>query len=146
MNFKKLSLLACVFMIGCKSIPATTMPNEIAVSASANFYSIISTDGVPGAIKAIKACYDGAKERDNYLFCLSMDIQGQRFDDAMSKRTNQSGDSYFAAQNFEQRLMLLERWYPSKSQLDYVLKQVMAGLEQGTKNEVARVEGLQKNK
>ncbi len=144
MHLKKLSVLACVFMIGCKSMPVTTMPNEIAVSASANFYSIISTDAVPGAIKAIKACYDGAKERDNYLFCLSMDIQGQRFDDAMSKRTNLPGDTYFAPENFENRLMLLQRWYPSKSQLDYVLKQIMAGLEQGTKNEVARVEGLKK--
>jgi hypothetical protein len=40
--------------------------------------------------------------------------------------------------------MVLERWYPSKSQLDYVLGQVMVGLEQGTKNEVMRIEELQK--
>jgi hypothetical protein len=120
MNFKGFSVLLCLALIGCKTMPMTTMPNEIAVSASGNFYSIISTDGIPGAIKAIKSCYDGVKERDNFLFCLSMDIQGQRFDDAMSKRTNMPGDLYFDEKNFDDRISVLERWYPSKSQLDYV--------------------------
>lgn len=144
MKFKACLLVFSLIVVGCKSIPSTSMPTEIAVSASANFYSIISTDGIPGAIKAIKSCYDGVKERDNYLFCLSMDIQGQRFDDAMSKRTQMPGDLYFEDKNFDDRISVLQRWYPSKSQLDFVLNQMMTGLEQGTKNEVARVEGLQK--
>ncbi|HWS41007.1 MAG TPA: hypothetical protein VN247_06940 [Arenimonas sp.] len=165
MKLKVFSLLACVFMLGCKSTPTvdsttatkatvettttstnalTSKPKEIAISASSNFYAYISTGGLTAAITEIKSCYDGVKERDNFLFCMSMDIQGQRFNDTMSKRTGVPGDAYFEQDYLDERLMVLERWYPSKSQLDYTLKQVMAGLEQGTKNEVMRIEQLQK--
>ena len=144
-------------MIGCKSTPTSTsatesttsnlmtsQSKEIAVSASANFYSIVSTGGLVAAIAEIKSCYDGVKDRDNFVFCLSMDMQAQRFNDTMSKRMNVPGDAYFEQDYFDDRIMVLERWYPSKSQLDYVLGQVIAGTEQGTKNEVARIEALQK--
>jgi hypothetical protein len=158
MNFKVLTLLACVFMIGCKSTPTSTsatestttsnlmtsMPKEIAISASANFYAIISTGGLSAAITEIKSCYDGVKDRDNFVFCLSMDMQAQRFNDTMSKRMDVPGDAYFEQDYFDDRIMVLERWYPSKSQLDYVLGQVIAGIEQGTKNEVTRIDALQK--
>lgn len=165
MNFKVFSLLACVFLVACKSTPTvdsnattkattetatstsntlTSLPKEIAISASANFYAIISTGGLVAAIEEIKSCYDGVKERDNFVFCLAMDIQAQRFNDTMSKRMDVPGDAYFEQDYFDDRIMVLERWYPSKSQLDYVLGQVMSGLEQGTKNEVARIDGLQK--
>jgi hypothetical protein len=158
MNFKVLTLLACVFMIGCKSTPTSTsatestttsnlmtsMPKEIAISASANFYAIISTGGLSAAITEIKSCYDGVKDRDNFVFCLSMDMQAQRFNDTMSKRMDVPGDAYFEQDYFDDRIMVLERWYPSKSQLDYVLGQVIAGIEQGTKNEVTRIDTLQK--
>lgn len=152
MNFKTLTLLACVFMVGCKSTPTsestkndiTSQPKDVAMSASANFYAIISTSGLAAVVEEIKSCYDGVKERDNFVFCMSMDIQAQRFNDTMSKRTTAPGDPYFEQDYFDERILVLERWYPSKSQLDYVLGQVMSGLEQGTKNEVARIEGLQK--
>ena len=122
----------------------TSQSKEIAVSASANFYSIVSTGGLVAAIAEIKSCYDGVKDRDNFVFCLSMDMQAQRFNDTMSKRMNVPGDAYFEQDYFDDRIMVLERWYPSKSQLDYVLGQLIAGIEQGTKNEVARIEALQK--
>ncbi len=154
MKIKALVLIACVFAVACKSTstnPTTTtttstiltsLPKEIAISASANFYSIISTGGLVAAIEEIKSCYDGVKERDNFVFCLAMDIQAQRFNDTMSKRLNVPGDAYFEQDYFDDRIMVLERWYPSKSQLDYVLNQVMSGLEQGTMNEVARIKKL----
>ena len=159
MNLKVLTLLACVFMVGCKTTstvdssttsntasPAsnafTSLQKEIAISASANFYAIISTGGLAAAITEIKSCYDGVKDRDNFVFCLSMDMQAQRFNDTMSKRMDVPGDAYFEQDYFDDRIMVLERWYPSKSQLDYVLGQVIAGIEQGTINEVARIEKL----
>lgn len=156
MNFKVLALLTCIFLAGCKTSPTaesaaattttptatalTSLPKEIALSASEKFYALISTGGLVAAIAEIKSCYNGVTERDNFVFCLSMDIQAQRFNDSMSKRMNVPGDTYFQQDYFEDRIMVLERWYPSKSQLDYVLKQVMSGLEQGTKNEVYRIE------
>jgi hypothetical protein len=39
----------------------------------------------------------------------------------------------------DERVRGLERWYPSVSQLDYVMNQLMDGLEQGTKAELERI-------
>ena len=162
MNFKVLPILACVFMLGCQTAPTadvatskvtteaasparialTSQTKEIALSASEKFYALISTGGLVAAISEIKSCYNGVTDRDNFVFCLSMDMQAQRFNDTMSKRMNVPGDTYFEQDYFDDRIMVLERWYPSKSQLDYVLNQVMSGLEQGTLNEVARIEKL----
>ena len=119
---------------------ANTGTRQIAINASSAFFSVYRDAGMAGAIVRIQGCYNGAKTRDAYVFCLAMDTQAQRLERSTSARMNSPVHSYFSEEAFDSRLRVLERWYPSKSQLDYAKNQMMDGLEAGIKAEVARIE------
>jgi hypothetical protein len=119
---------------------ANTGTRQIAVNASSAFFSVYREAGMAGAIVRIQGCYNGAKTRDAYVYCLAMDTQAQRLEASTSARMNTPVHDYFSEQASDSRLRVLERWYPSKSQLDYAKNQMMDGLEAGIKAEVARIE------
>lgn len=119
---------------------ANTGTRQIAVNASSAFFSVYRDAGMAAAISRIQSCYSGAKTRDAYVFCLAMDTQAKRMESSTSARLNTPLHSYFNEDASDSRLQVLERWYPSKSQLDYAKNQMMDGLEAGIKAEVARIE------
>lgn len=119
---------------------AENQVKRIAQNASTVVYGTINAGGLAEAVKEIDKCYDGVKTRDHFLYCLSMDIQAKRFDGAVSARSGLPANDYFSDEVMDERVRGLERWYPSASQLDYVMNQLMDGLEQGTKEELQRVE------
>lgn len=119
---------------------AENQVKQIALNASTVVYGTINSGGLAVAVKEIGKCYDGVKTRDHFLYCLSMDIQAKRFDGAVSARSGLPANDFFADAVMDERVRGLERWYPSASQLDYVMNQLMDGLEQGTKKELERAE------
>lgn len=127
-------------MLLAAPLQAETPVKQIALNASTVVYGTINTGGLAVAVKEIGTCYDGVKTRDHFLYCLSMDIQAKRFDVAVSARSGMPANDFFSDEVMDERVRGLERWYPSASQLDYVMNQLMDGLEQGTKAELARVE------
>ncbi len=137
--FQAITFVA-VGMASTGSSLANTGTRQIAVNASSAFFSVYRDAGMTGAIVRIQNCYNGAKTRDAYVFCLAMDTQAQRLEHSSSKRMNTPVHPYFTEESFDTRLQVLERWYPSKSQLDYAKNQMMDGLEAGIKAEVARIE------
>jgi hypothetical protein len=130
---------AAIALFTSNSIAATGT-KQIAINASSAFFSVYRDAGMAGAIVRIQSCYNGAKTRDAYVFCLAMDTQALRMESSMSKQLNTPMHSYFSEDAFDSRLSVLERWYPSKSQLDYAKNQMLDGLEAGIKAEVARIE------
>jgi hypothetical protein len=121
-------------------LQAETQVKQIALNASIVVYGTINTGGLGAAVKEIRTCYDTVKTRDHFLHCLSMDIQAKRFDGAVSARSNLPANDFFSDAVMDERVRGLERWYPSASQLDYVMNQLMDGLEQGTRAELERIE------
>ena len=59
--------------------------------------------GMAGAIVRIQGCYNGAKTRDAYVFCLAMDTQAQRLERSTSTRMNSPMHSYFSEEAFDSR-------------------------------------------
>lgn len=121
-------------------LQAETQVKRIALNASTIVYGTINTGGLGAAVTEIGTCYDAVKTRDHFLHCLSMDIQAKRFDGAVSARSGMPANDFFSDAVMDERVRGLERWYPSVSQLDYVMNQLMDGLEQGTKAELQRAE------
>jgi hypothetical protein len=134
-----ISAFACTMLLAAP-LQAETQVKQIALNASTIVYGTINTGGLGAAVKEIRTCYDAVKTRDHFLHCLSMDIQAKRFDGAVSARSNLPPDDFFSDAVMDERVRGLERWYPSASQLDYVMNQLMDGLEQGTKAELQRAE------
>ena len=118
---------------------AATPVKQIALNASTVGYGTINTGGLGAAVKEIRTCYDAVKTRDHFVYCLSMDIQAKRFDGAMATRSGLPANDFFSDAVMDERVRGLERWYPSVSQLDFVMSQMMDGLEQGTKAELERI-------
>jgi hypothetical protein len=136
--FRAVTLASLAFFAA--SSFANTGTRQIAVNASSAFFSVYRDAGMAGAIVRIQGCYNGAKTRDAYVFCLAMDTQAKRLEASTSSRLNTPMHDYFSEDAADSRLRVLERWYPSKSQLDYAKNQMMDGLEAGIKAEVARIE------
>lgn len=136
--FRPLVLILAVAWSGLGLAGSGT--RQIAVNASSAFFSVYRDGGMSAAISRIQACYNGAKSRDAYVYCLAMDTQAQRLERSTSARMQTPMHGYFSDEAFDARLTVLERWYPSKSQLDYAKNQLMDGLEDGIKAEVARIE------
>lgn len=135
--------LICAFtftLLLAAPLQAETQVKQIALNASTIVYGTINTGGLGAAVKEIGICYDAVKTRDHFLHCLSMDIQAKRFDGAVAARSGLPANDFFSDAVMDERVRGLERWYPSVSQLDYVMNQLMDGLEQGTKAELQRVE------
>jgi hypothetical protein len=135
--------LICAFaftMLLAAPLQAETQVKQIALNASTIVYGTINTGGLGAAVKEIGTCYDAVKTRDHFLHCMSMDIQAKRFDGAVSARSGMPANDFFSDAVMDERVRGLERWYPSVSQLDYVMNQLMDGLEQGTKAELQRAE------
>ena len=134
--------LICAFtctMLLAAPLQAETQVKQIALNASTIVYGTINTGGLGAAVKEIRTCYDAVKTRDHFLHCLSMDIQAKRFDGAVSARSGMPANDFFSDAVMDERVRGLERWYPSVSQLDFVMNQMMDGLEQGTKAELERI-------
>lgn len=128
------------------SLLATTLPaaasgtQQVAINATGTFFSVYRDSGIGGAVAKIKSCYDSAKSRDAYLFCVAMDTQARRMDSAVSSKLGNAPMDFFAQAAFDDRIGKLQTWYPSKSQLDYTMNQLMDGMETGLKAEVERIE------
>jgi hypothetical protein len=137
---KPLRILIAASLFAAGDVPAETAVKQIALNASTVVYGTINTGGLAAAVTEIGKCYDAVKTRDHFLYCLSMDIQAKRFDGAMAARSGLPANDFFSDTVMDERVRGLERWYPSASQLDYVMNQMMDGLEQGTKAELARIE------
>lgn len=138
---KKTLISACTLAtLLAAPLRAETQVKQIALNASTIVYGTINTGGLGAAVTEIGICYDAVKTRDHFLHCLSMDIQAKRFDGAVSTRSGLSPNDFFSDAVMDERVRGLERWYPSASQLDYVMNQLMDGLEQGTKAELQRAE------
>ncbi len=143
MNTRHLPLLlSCLFLSATAHAESST--RQIALNASTIIYGTINKGGMSAAIQEIKTCYDGVKTRDHFIYCLSMDIQAKRFDSAMAKRTATTEQAYFSDAEMDERVLGMQRWYPSTSQLNYEMNQIMDGLELGTKAELARAGSAQK--
>jgi len=140
MRSRILLCLALSALISSGAAFAESAVKQIAGNASSTFFSVYREGGMSPAIERIKACYDGAKTADAYIFCLAMDTQARRIERSLSERSNAPMHAYFNDDAFEARLQLLERWYPRVTQLDYAKNQMMDGLEAGIKAEVALIE------
>lgn len=143
MNNPLLPLLLSSLILS-STVHAESSTKQIALNASTIVYGTINKGGMSAAIQEIKTCYDGVKTRDHFIYCLSMDIQAKRFDSAVAKRLETTEQSYFSDAEMDERVLGMQRWYPSTSQLNYEMNQIMDGLEQGTKAELARAGSLQK--
>jgi hypothetical protein len=132
-----LLLLSSLFL--SSTVHAESSTKQIALNASTIIYGTINKGGMSAAIQEIRTCYDGAKSRDNFIYCLSMDIQAKRFDSAVAKRSETTEQAYFSDAEMDERVLVMQRWYPSTSQLNYEMNQLMDGLEQGTKAELERI-------
>ena len=146
MNLKQFFSICLSGIIWAGQALAESPPKQIAQNASTMIYASINKSGIDGAVSEIKQCYDQVKSRDHFVYCMSMDIQASRFDAAVSKKSGLPAHDFFLEANMDQRVQVLQRWYTSTSQLDYVMKQVMDGLEAGTKQQLARVQSLNKEK
>lgn len=127
----------------CGTAHAESSTQQIARNASAVIYGTINKGGMSAAIQEIRKCYDDVKVRDHFIYCLSMDIQAKRFDSAVAKRSEVTENAYFTDAEMDERVLGMQRWYPSTSQLNYEMNQIMDGLEKGTKDELARAERKQ---
>ena len=143
MNTRLLPLLITSVFLSSTAY-AESVTKQIALNASTIIYGTINTGGMSAAIQEIKTCYDGVKTRDHFIYCLSMDIQAKRFDSAVAKRLQTTEQAYFSDAEMDERVLGMQRWYPSTSQLNYEMNQLMDGLEQGTKAELARAGSVQK--
>lgn len=134
-------LVLAVSLLGA-ALPAFAASDtqQIAINATGTFFSVYRDSGINGAVAKIKGCYDTAKSRDAYLFCVAMDTQAMRIDYSVSSKLGNPPMDYFAQAEFDDRIGKLQTWYPSKSQLDYTMNQLMDGMETGLKAEVARIE------
>ena len=134
-------LVLAVSLLGA-ALPAFAASDtqQIAINATGTFFSVYRDSGISGAVAKIKGCYDTAKSRDAYLFCVAMDTQAMRMDYSVSSKLGNPPMDYFAQAEFDGRIGKLQAWYPSKSQLDYTMNQLMDGMETGLKAEVARIE------
>ncbi|MFZ9310841.1 MAG: hypothetical protein ACO24O_04990 [Arenimonas sp.] len=134
-------LVLAVSLLGA-ALPAFAASDtqQIAINATGTFFSVYRDSGMGGAVAKIKGCYDTAKSRDAYLFCVAMDTQAMRMDYSVSSKLGNPPMDYFAQAEFDDRIAKLQTWYPSKSQLDYTMNQLMDGMETGLKAEVARIE------
>lgn len=121
------------------SAMASKSQRQIGINASATFFAVYRETGMNGAITKIKSCYDGANSPDAYLFCLGMDSQARRLDSGMSGKLNIPVLGYFDDEQFGDRLTVMARWYPDPYQRDAAMEQLMEGLEEGTRLEVARI-------
>lgn len=143
MNTRLLPLLITSVFLSSTAY-AESVTKQIALNASTIIYGTINTGGMSAAIQEIKTCYDGVKTRDHFIYCLSMDIQAKRFDSAVAKRLQTTEQAYFSDAEMDERVLGMQRWYPSTSQLNYEMNQLMDGLEQGTKTELERIGRIQK--
>ena len=134
-------LLFAASLLGA-TLPAAAASDthQIAINATGTFFSVYRDSGISGAVAKIKSCYDTAKSRDAYLFCVAMDTQAMRMDYSVSSKLGNAPLDYFAQTAFDDRIGKLQTWYPSKSQLDYTMNQLMDGMETGLKAEVERIE------
>lgn len=143
MNNPLLPLLLSSLLLSCAA-HAESSTKQIALNASTIIYGTINSGGMSAAIQEIRKCYNDAKTRDHFIYCLSMDIQAKRLDSAVAKRLETTEQAYFSDAEMDERVLGMQRWYPSTSQLNYEMNQIMDGLEQGTKVELARAGSLQK--
>jgi hypothetical protein len=133
-------VLAASLLVAALPASAASATQQIAINATGTFFSVYRDSGISGAVAKIKSCYDTAKSRDDYLFCLAMDTQAMRMDYSVSSKLGNPPTDYFAEAEFDDRIGKLQTWYPSKSQLDYTMNQLMDGMESGLKAEVERIE------
>ena len=133
-------VFAASLLLAALPVSAATDTQQIAINATGTFFSVYRDSGISGAVAKIKSCYDTAKSRDAYLFCVAMDTQAMRMDYSVSSKLGNPPTDYFAEAEFDDRIGKLQTWYPSKSQLDYTMNQLMDGMETGLKAEVERIE------
>jgi hypothetical protein len=132
-------VLAASLLVAALPASAASATQQIAINATGSFFSVYRDSGMSGAVAKIKSCYDTAKSRDAYLFCVAMDTQAMRMDYSVSSKLGNPPLDYFAEAEFDDRIGKLQTWYPSKSQLDYTMNQLMDGMETGLKAEVDRI-------
>ena len=120
-------------------VMASKSQRQIGINASATFFAVYRETGMSGVITKLQSCYDGANSSDAYLFCLGMDSQARRLDSGMSGKLDIPVLGYFDDEQFGDRLTLMARWYPDPYQRDAAMEQLMEGLEEGTRLEVARI-------
>jgi hypothetical protein len=133
-------VLAASLLLAALPASAASDTQQIAINATGTFFSVYRETGMGGAVAKIKTCYDTAKSRDAYLFCVAMDTQAMRMDYSVSSKLGNPPMDYFSEAEFESRIGKLQTWYPSKSQLDFTMNQLMDGMETGLKAEVERIE------
>jgi hypothetical protein len=143
MNIRLFTLVLSSLLLA-SAVHAESSTKQIALNASTIIYGTINKGGMSAAIQEIKTCYDGVRTRDHFIYCLSMDIQAKRFDSAVAKRSETTEQAYFSDAEMDERVLGMQRWYPSTSQLNYEMNQLMNGLELGTKAELARAGSAQK--
>lgn len=112
---------------------------QIGINASATFFALYRETGMNGVIGKLQSCYDGAKSSDAYLFCLGMDSQARRLDSGMSGKLGIPVIAYFDDDQFGDRLTVMARWFPDPYQRDAALEQLLEGVDEGTRIEVARI-------
>jgi hypothetical protein len=132
-------VVVLIGLLATDSVMANKSQRQIGINASATFFAVYRETGMNGAITKIKSCYDGANSSEAYLFCLGMDSQARRLDSGMSGKLNIPVLDYFDDDQFGDRLTVMARWYPDPYQRDAALEQLMEGLEEGTRLEVARI-------
>lgn len=133
-------VFAASLLLAALPASAASDTQQIAINATGTFFSVYRDSGMGGAVAKIKSCYDTAKSRDAYLFCVAMDTQAMRMDYSVSSKLGNPPMDYFAQAEFDDRIAKLQTWYPSKSQLDFTMNQLMDGMETGLKAEVERIE------
>ncbi len=126
-------------LLATGSVMANKSQRQIGINASATFFAVYRETGMNGAITKLQKCYDGANSSDAYLFCLGMDSQARRLDSGMSGKLGIPVLGYFDDEQFGDRLTLMARWFPDPYQRDAAMEQLMEGLEEGTRLEVARI-------
>lgn len=118
---------------------ASKPQRQIGINASATFFALYREAGMNGVIVKLRACYDGAKSPDAYLFCLGMDSQARRLDGAMSGKLGIPVLPYFDDAQFGDRLTVMARWFPDPYQRDAALEQLLEGVDEGTRLEAERI-------
>jgi hypothetical protein len=126
-------------LLASGSALASKSQRQIGINASATFFALYRETGMSGVITKLQSCYDGANSADAYLFCLGMDSQARRLDSGMSGKLNIPVLGYFDDEQFGDRLTLMARWYPDPYQRDAALEQLLEGVDEGTRIEVARI-------
>lgn len=118
---------------------ANKSQRQIGINASATFFALYRETGMNGVIGKLQSCYDGARSADAYLFCLGMDSQARRLDSGMSAKLGIPVIAYFGDEQFGDRLTVMARWFPDPYQRDAALEQLLEGVDEGTRIEVARI-------